>query len=139
MRFLSLLLSLLIIQTIVTCGMIYYFVRENYTILVQYGGLEKDVIQTLYGELNILIAGIIGAFILFFVGTALIGIIFSHRIAGPIYAIKRTVRDVLAGRDVELQFRNRDEFKELVDSFNEMVRQLRRGEIETFRPKVVNG
>lgn len=130
MKFLSLLIGGLIVQTVVTCVLVTYFVRENYTLLVTYGALDAELTQVLYRELSFLIAGISASFLFFLLGSCLLGVIFSHRIAGPIFALKRTIRSILNGEDVELNFRNRDEFRELVDSFNEMVRSLRRGEIK---------
>lgn len=128
-RYLLILAAGLLVQTLVTCGLITYFVRENYTLFVQFGALESELTQVLYRELRFLIASIVATFLLFLSGTLFLGVIFSHRIAGPIYALKRTIRAILKGEDVELRFRHQDEFRELVDSFNEMVRKLRRGEI----------
>lgn len=133
LRFLGLLIGGLTIQTVVTWALVTYFVRENYTLLVKFGALDQELTQILYRELAILVAGISASFLLFLVGACGLGVIFSHRIAGPIYALKRTIRNILDGKDVELNFRNRDEFRELVDSFNEMVRRLRRGELGAER------
>ena len=127
----------LVIQTVITCLFITYFVRENYTLLVQYGALEPDITQALYRELKILILGIVGVFAVFLSGNFLLGVLFSHRIAGPIFALKRTIREILEGKDAELNFRNKDEFRELVDSFNEMVLKLRRGELPYYKQKAV--
>ncbi len=129
----GLLIGGLTIQTVVTWALVTYFVRENYTLLVKFGALDQELTQILYRELAILVAGISASFLLFLVGACGLGVIFSHRIAGPIYALKRTIRNILDGKDVELNFRNRDEFRELVDSFNEMVRRLRRGELGAER------
>jgi methyl-accepting chemotaxis protein len=131
MRFLSILIGGMLLQTMVTTALISYFIRENYLLLVQYGALETPVKDALYKELYWLITGISGIFAVFLIGNTVLGILFSHRIAGPIFALKRTIRAILNDESAELSFRNQDEFRELTDSFNEMVRKLERGEIRS--------
>lgn len=71
--------------------------------------------------------GIIGGIVL--VMTALnfvIGLLFSHRIAGPVYRLKKAMEQVGEG-DLSLLIRLRsgDELHELKDAFNDMVSNLR--------------
>jgi len=104
-----------------------YFLNENYTILVKYAGLEPEITQILYRELRGLI-GVLGlVFVLQLVGTTVLGLSFSHRVAGAVYAFKRTISQIVAGEDAEIRLRKNDEFQELADSFNHMVRQLKAG------------
>jgi len=59
------------------------------------------------------------------------GIVVSHRIAGPIFRIKRTINDVVRGKEVELiRLRKKDEkaLKDLAESINKLmglVKELR--------------
>ncbi|MBI1861260.1 MAG: hypothetical protein HYR96_10120, partial [Deltaproteobacteria bacterium] len=53
-RFLALLVGGIVFHAVVTCAVISYFVSENYTLLVQYGGLEGDITRALQRELAIL-------------------------------------------------------------------------------------
>ncbi len=49
----------------------------------------------------------------------------SHRIAGPILRFKRTLGDILNGQlTTRIHLREKDEFKETADSFNEMIEAL---------------
>lgn len=114
-----------VLQIAVTCGLLYYFLNQNYQILVKYAGLDQEITTLLTGELKLLITAIGLIFTLFLVGNVLLGIIFSHRVAGPIYAIKRTIRDVRLGKQVRLKFREGDEFTELADNFNDLVNYLK--------------
>ena len=41
------------------------------------------------------------------------GGVFSHRIAGPIYAFERFLRDTIKGRNAHFRVRQSDEFKHL--------------------------
>jgi nitrogen fixation/metabolism regulation signal transduction histidine kinase len=55
-----------------------------------------------------------------------LGILYSHRIAGPLYHLDRKMRRIAGGEEPSpLQFRRRDQFLELTESFNAMVVKLR--------------
>lgn len=55
-----------------------------------------------------------------------LGILYSHRIAGPLYHLDRKMRRIAGGEEPSpLQFRRRDQFRELTESFNAMVAKLR--------------
>jgi hypothetical protein len=50
-------------------------------------------------------------------------IIFSHRIAGPLSRIEKTLGQLIGGEDVEyIRIRKKDELKELVARLNEVIR-----------------
>lgn len=53
-------------------------------------------------------------------------IVFSHRIAGPLPKIYRTLREIGQGNfDLKLQLRRTDELRELADVINEMTTKLK--------------
>lgn len=53
-------------------------------------------------------------------------IVFSHRIAGPLPKIYRTLREIGQGNfDLKLQLRRTDELRELADVINEMTAKLK--------------
>ena len=55
----------------------------------------------------------------------MISIFLSHRIAGPLFKIRRAMDDVTRGNfDQRITFRKNDHFMELQDTFNEMVQHL---------------
>ncbi|MBW2645608.1 MAG: hypothetical protein JRE23_05440 [Deltaproteobacteria bacterium] len=64
-------------------------------------------------------------------------IIFSHRIVGPIYRVKRALDDLIAGKDVqEIRFRENDEFQSLVPRINkviQLVKELRASNSKSHR------
>ncbi len=72
------------------------------------------------------IVWVLGALqILFMVITFIISIFLSHRIAGPLYKLRRAMDDVSKGNlDQRITFRKNDHFTELQDSFNDMVQTL---------------
>lgn len=69
---------------------------------------------------------------------------FSHRIAGPILRFEKALREIHDGNlDVQIQLREKDEFKQTAQTFNEMaetmsdrvkrIRQLNEYTLETIR------
>ena len=76
---------------------------------------------------------LLGALALFVLGVALASIVLTHRIAGPLYRIRRMVDEVAHGRLLPPpnKLRDSDELKELFTSFREMVESLRGHEAET--------
>jgi len=54
------------------------------------------------------------------------GVLYSHRIAGPIFNLKRMMSQVAEGNlDVMMRIRNKDEFHDVQDAFNRMVTGLK--------------
>jgi len=61
----------------------------------------------------------------------IVGIFYSHRIAGPIYRIEQDLQRVLAGeKNVEIHLRKKDKLKSIADKINSLVR-----EVDTLRGK----
>jgi len=127
-RFLRFLVIGAVLQVVATCWILYYFLEQSYRLLVQYAGLDQEVVLALHRELRILIAIVGVTFAFYLAGIILLGILFSHRVAGVVYAIKRTIKDLSEGKDVELKVRQGDEFQELVDSFNVLIKKIKDAE-----------
>jgi hypothetical protein len=64
-------------------------------------------------------------------------ITFAHRLVGPLYRLRQTVRAIVAGEDVEeVVLRKRDFLKDFQKDFNEMLRILAsRGAITLKTPE----
>jgi hypothetical protein len=57
------------------------------------------------------------------------GIVISHRVAGPLYRIERTIDDVVRGEDVEyIRLRKKDdpELKNLADRINTLIAAIKK-------------
>jgi nitrogen fixation/metabolism regulation signal transduction histidine kinase len=77
------------------------------------------VFQVLW--LPLLISGLLGCILV-----AVLGIFFSHRIAGPLFNLKRVMRQVEEGNlNVMMKIRNKDEFHDVEEAFNRMVGGLK--------------
>lgn len=63
--------------------------------------------------------------ILFIVLIIIFGLFISHKMAGPVYRIKKTLKEVSDGNidvnEVKFRLRKRDELKDLVDALNEFL------------------
>ena len=124
-RFIRVLVLGSFVQMALICAILYYFLGENYRILVKYAGLEPDVTNVLYRELRVLVGVLVSVFTLHLLGVGVLGVLFSHRVGGAVYAMKRTMADLVEGKDVKMKLRKGDEFQEIADLFNEMVDVLK--------------
>ncbi len=128
MRFVafSIVSSLVVILLVV--GMQYYFFNHYQSLGVQ-NGIPSDHIffEFLREQRNfITIAMVILAGIITVVQVAL-GVLFSHRVAGPLYRMNKHMQDVAAGSDqLHCQFRKNDYFPELAENFNAMISKMER-------------
>ncbi|MEZ4751686.1 MAG: methyl-accepting chemotaxis protein [Bdellovibrionota bacterium] len=124
-RYLAFLIGSSFIPILVTAAIISYFLRQNYLLLVNYAALDPDITSLLMWELKFLIAIIGVTFFCFFAAITVLGIVFSHRIAGVIYKTRKTCKEISSGSEIELKFRDKDEFQDLADDFNAMLKTLR--------------
>ena len=95
-------------------------------------GINLGVILTLMSPLLrqsawIFPAIYVGAVLLIIAFVAVISIIFTHKIAGPIYKIERTCRQIIDENDLSfhIQLRTGDELQELAEEINRLVDHVR--------------
>lgn len=64
------------------------------------------------------------SFVLIFGGILILGIIYTHKIAGPMYRVRVTAKEVAQGNlDAAIAFRKKDAVRHFGDSFNSMTRK----------------
>ncbi|OFZ21787.1 MAG: hypothetical protein A2X94_08455 [Bdellovibrionales bacterium GWB1_55_8] len=110
------LLALSFIYPVIVYNMFEYFAG-------QMSGAAADRINKTGREILILL----GMFqVIFLVLTFLISIFISHRIAGPIYKLRKFMEEARNGvlRD-DLSFRKKDHFSEIAGDYNDMIRSMR--------------
>ncbi|HAH31671.1 MAG TPA: hypothetical protein DCL44_05090 [Elusimicrobia bacterium] len=81
---------------------------------------------TLAGYINVFVrpALLISA-VLGFIISCIAGLIYSHRIAGPVYHMKNTIDDVLEGKSPGIiVLRRHDELKDLAASLNKLLQHF---------------
>jgi nitrogen fixation/metabolism regulation signal transduction histidine kinase len=80
---------------------------------IQYYNLVEEWAKTRMKLLAVLFLG------MFFVG--IISLIYSHRIAGPIYRLKKTIEDLQEGNEIgRIKVRPGDEFQDLANSLEKL-------------------
>lgn len=106
----------------VNAAVFYYFTRENYKILVDLSPMEENVKAQLYKELYQIIVSLGGFAFVFTLVTAFIGIVLSHKTAGPMINFKRVFREIRDGNvGARVRLRPGDDFRDVADEFNRMV------------------
>lgn len=54
----------------------------------------------------------------------LLGIYYLHRIAGPVYRIEKTLRDISEGKEIDsVHLRQKDFFKSVAEALNKVIKQ----------------
>jgi methyl-accepting chemotaxis protein len=82
-----------------------------------------DFLQEQKASLSRLYIGISGLVFVLMMG---LGILYSHRIVGPLNNLNNKMRGIANGEDPSpLNFRRKDQFLELAESFNAMIVKLR--------------
>ena len=114
-----------LVQVALLCAVLFFFVGETYRVLAAHGGVDPRVWPLLHRQLYILIALLAALFFLYVATVAAMGLFYSHRIGGVIFALKRNLNDLAAGRYQELRLRRNDEFQDITDAFNRLVRRLK--------------
>jgi methyl-accepting chemotaxis protein len=103
-------------------AVVYSKVQENYQILVELSPMTDEAKTHLYSELNRMLVGLGAGSFVFMCAMAALGVIFSHRTAGPLYHFKRVFKDIAEGKtDTRIRLRPSDDFKDVADAFNEMA------------------
>jgi signal transduction histidine kinase len=80
----------------------------------------------LIGRQKVVIASLVGGLALMVSLIGLLGIYFTHKVAGPVYKMKRLLKQVGRGNlRVEARLRKGDELQDFFDAFTQMVSGLR--------------
>jgi hypothetical protein len=104
----------------------YYYVRENYAILVDLSPMTEAAKTQLYSELRDIVIKL-AAFSTLFLGIVIVlGVLFSHRTVGPLYRIKKVCdavcEDDMAG--TQIQLRPLDDFKDVAEALRGAIAHL---------------
>lgn len=100
----------------------YYYINQNYSLLVDLSPMDDASKAQLYTELNVILIklGLVG--LAFVIITAIVGIRMSHRTAGPMFHFKRVFGEIKSGKtDARIRLRPGDDFKDVAESFNSMM------------------
>ncbi len=91
----------------------------------QSADLEQQAQAVRDGQRNLFI-GLVTAMVALVVGIGIAGIVFTHKIAGPIFKMKRLMRELATGKLVlREKLRKGDELQHFFDAFEQMVETMR--------------
>ncbi len=121
-KFLLLLVGTGFVLTIVHCWMFYLYNIETYRYLVELAPQGSEIKSSFDSDLLKVLIFLALSSLVFTGIIALIALIFSHRLVGPLYSLKNTCDQIRDGKtDLRLHFRSEDELKEIGESFNQML------------------
>jgi methyl-accepting chemotaxis protein len=112
--------ALSMVYPIIIYNIFEYFLRifstgQHLTLTVDRVKIIENQILMVLGVVQLLFLGV----------TFILTIFLSHRIAGPVYKLRRALDEVSGGNfDQRLTFRKNDHFLELQDTFNDMIQRL---------------
>jgi len=87
--------------------------------------LERDAVF-LASQQRALLAGLVVGLGVLVIAIGLLGIVFTHKVAGPIFKMKRLLREVGCGKLlIRERLRKGDELKDFFETFERMVEDLR--------------
>jgi len=120
-------------------GLVFYrFIRENYDTIVELSPITDDSKILLYTELNSIILYLSVLSFVFLSVITIIGIVFSHKVAGPMFKIKTICNAINAGHlGRRIALRPGDDFREVVAELNRALNTLHSSKSRVFR--VVQG
>jgi HAMP domain-containing protein len=104
----------------------YSYIKENYVTLVEMGPMTDEARIQMYLELKHLILALGSTSLCFILVVGALGLFLSHRTAGPMYHFKRVFDEIRHGKTQQrVRLRPGDEFREVAESFNEMMDSLK--------------
>ena len=113
------------------CGLnafiFYYFMKENYQILIELSPMTDEAKTQLYSELSHIIWLVLLVSIIFLIAVSIVGLVTSHRTAGPLFHFKRVFSEIKKGKYGDrICLRPGDEFHDVAKVFNEMMDNVER-------------
>ena len=99
--------------------------------------IAPELVETLDTERQLLFTGFFALFSICSISLFIIGVVLTHKIAGPVFAFERCMQNLIHGKfNTELNLRENDELQELAFIFNEFKEFLvskERDELEALR------
>ncbi|MGK5087392.1 methyl-accepting chemotaxis protein [Bdellovibrionota bacterium FG-2] len=109
----------------VNAAVFYFYVRENYAILVDMSPMTAEAKALLYRELHEILLKLGAGSFIFLLAVVGMGIILSHRTAGPMFHFKRIFSSIEQGdMSARVRLRPKDDFQDVAQKFNAMMDAL---------------
>lgn len=118
--------GLVVLGCVIFGALLYIFSRSTLTTSFENSRLVvKGTADYLFPGL--LFAGVIVALVMA-VASSIVVLLMTHRVAGPVYRFEKYAEELGSGRlNSDLKIRKKDQFQNLVKSFNKMTHDLKTG------------
>jgi len=120
-HFLMYLLGTNLLGVLFCSGVIFPVLSKHYQSYLEVFAWSPETAEVLISQYNFLLVIMGTTLTFFFIYLFVLGVLYSHRIGGVVFAVKRTCNQLAEGKDVRLKLRKSDEFQDLQTSFNHMV------------------
>lgn len=123
-RFILKFCMLVLIGGLLTIGILYFLAMRSTTVsIVNSSVVVKSTADFL---LPILIQTVLVVMVLLSIATIIVTLFVSHKIAGPLYRLKKAMHDFGEGDfNTQINLRRFDQLKNLAEEFNSMVKKLK--------------
>jgi len=123
-RFILKFCMLVVAGGLLTIGILYFLALRSTTVSII--NLSVVVKSTADFLLPILIQTVLVVMVLLSIATIIVTLFVSHKIAGPLYRIKKAMHDLGEGDfTTQITLRRLDQLKNLAEEFNSMVNKLK--------------
>jgi HAMP domain-containing protein len=114
-------------------GYLYYsYVVGSYDFILRHSSLPQELVDQRYRDLYTLWLSLTVLSFLIILAVATWALVVTHRAAGAVYHIRRVVEAIRAGNAAErVHLREKDEFQDLAQSFNQMMDELQKAKAGT--------
>ena len=129
-RYAFLLVSVVLLISAVLVGTFWYHSQQVLQTLVQAGVVKEHQLYALMEtQMSSLLWSVYGVVILFAIFIFVMATFLSHRIVGPLFAIKRSLEAIVRGDfdGARLTLRADDEFQDVADLINKVVDKTKKG------------
>jgi methyl-accepting chemotaxis protein len=100
----------------------YHYISENYALLVELSPMTDESKNQLFLELREILVRLAVVSSSFMFVVMVLGLIFSHKAAGPLFHFKRVFEEIKQGKlGARVRLRPGDEFQDVAQAFNEMM------------------
>lgn len=115
--------ALVVLGSIISAVFLYQFSRG--TVTTTFVNSRLSIVSTADYILPALFGSSLLTIVLISIATAVVVMYLSHRIAGPLFKIERSVEEIGAGDlTVKIKLRSTDEIAKMADCFNELTKNL---------------
>jgi methyl-accepting chemotaxis protein len=123
-RFILKFCLLVVLAGVITTGILYFVGKGSTTVAI----VDSRVMVRTTADflLPVLIQTVLAVMVIFGIATIVVTLLFSHKIAGPLYRFKKALESIKSG-DLSANFhlRSYDQLKDLSDELNAMIDKTR--------------